>query len=465
MESRILGLIGALRARGVRVSVAESSEALAAVQILGIQQRDRFRMALRATLMKNARDAAAFDELFELFFGGAPARTSPTNAWNKLSPKEAEVLAQLLQTLVASHRSDVERLLAGEPLSEADLRAAARAARIEDRAADFRISSAVQSIFRTLRLAELQEAMESLLNQLARAGSNDKSTGTLRDTLLNNLDSWKAQAAAFAGQRLRENRLPSTSQEGASGLLTRPFSRLTGADRNRVEREVTRMAAALRTKLALRQKRSRRGNLDTKGTIRANLRNHGVPIRLQHRFRARKPRLVMICDVSTSMRYCAELMLTLVFSVQNMLTKATAFAFIDHLEEISSDLAGVSPAAAVTAVLLRMPPGHYNTDLGASLAEFHRYYLHTLDRQTTLLVLGDGRNNFNDPKTELFHELGKRAARVIWLNPEPAGNWDGDSDMRKYAPLCDEVLKVASPRELAVAVDRLLTHSSQGRPR
>jgi uncharacterized protein with von Willebrand factor type A (vWA) domain len=104
-----------------------------------------------------------------------------------------------------------------------------------------------------------------------------------------------------------------------------------------------------------------------------------------------------------------------------------------------------------------MPSGHYNTDLGWSLNDFSRRYMETLSAGTTLIILGDGRNNYNDPRVDLFARMARRAARTIWLNPEPPLLWHGDSDMPKYAPLCNDVLKVGNLRELAAAVDQLLT--------
>jgi uncharacterized protein with von Willebrand factor type A (vWA) domain len=81
----------------------------------------------------------------------------------------------------------------------------------------------------------------------------------------------------------------------------------------------------------------------------------------------------------------------------------------------------------------------------------------TLNRQTTLILVGDGRNNYNDPRLDLFSQMARRAARTIWLNPEPPSLWQGDSDMPRYAPLCNDVLKVSNLKELASAVDHLLS--------
>jgi uncharacterized protein with von Willebrand factor type A (vWA) domain len=216
------------------------------------------------------------------------------------------------------------------------------------------------------------------------------------------------------------------------------------------------LASALRTRIALRQKRAKAGQLDPKATIRANLKFQGVPMELKHRDRTRKPKLVLLCDISTSMRFCAELMLGFLFALQNQVKKTDAFAYIDHLEPISGDFGGSDPNAAIATVLERMPGGYYNTDLGWSLRDFSSRFMDTLTGSTTLILVGDGRNNHNDPRTDLFSAMTRRAARTIWLNPEPPSLWRGDSDMPKYAPYCDDVLKVGTLGELAAAVDRLL---------
>jgi uncharacterized protein with von Willebrand factor type A (vWA) domain len=178
---------------------------------------------------------------------------------------------------------------------------------------------------------------------------------------------------------------------------------------------------------------------------------------IKHRDRVRKPRIVVICDISTSMRFCSELMLSFLYALQGQVRKTYAFAFIDHLESISEDFHGSNADQAIASVLWRMPSGHYNTDLGWSLQNFNDDFMDTLNGQTTLLIVGDGRNNYNDPRLDIFSVMSRRAARTIWLNPEPAHLWHGDSDMPKYAPLCNNVLKAGNLNELVSAVDQLLS--------
>ncbi len=267
----------------------------------------------------------------------------------------------------------------------------------------------------------------------------------------------QTQLNQFAGERIAENLSEQRPSESMDGLINRPFDTLSDAEKKELQHEVKQLAAALRTRVALRQKRAKSGQLNPKATIRANLKYQGVPMEIRYRDRVRKPKIVALCDVSTSMRFCSELMLSFLFALQGQVRKTHAFAFINHLEFISDDFNGSNADEAIQAVLWRMPGGYYNTDLGSSLKNFTEGFLDMLNGRTTLIFVGDGRNNYNDPRLDLFTLLTRRAARTIWLNPEPPFLWHGDSDMPRYAPLCDNVLKVSNLRELAEAVDQLLT--------
>jgi len=150
-------------------------------------------------------------------------------------------------------------------------------------------------------------------------------------------------------------------------------------------------------------------------------------------------------------------MLSLVYALQDLVHKTHAFAFIDHLEYISPDFVGRQSNEAINQVLIRMPPGHYSTDLGYALDGFSRDYWETIDSRTTLIVVGDGRNNYNDPRLGIFQQMARRSRRTIWINPEPPMLWgSGDSDMFHYAPLCNDVVVAATLNELSKAVDDLM---------
>lgn len=458
MESRILQLIAALRASDVRISLAESTEAFSAVDLMGVQDREAFRLSLRATLIKDARNLPIFDKLFPLFFGSGQPPMMGNNLSGELSPEEAQMLAQALRQFTDDLRQRLERLMSGQPLSPEELEQLALVTGLSS-AGDLRYQKwMARRLEQAMQFPEVRQAMEELMELLAQMGMSRERLEQVRQLVQANMQAMQEQMERFAGERIAENLSRRPAHEDIDGLMNRPFRSLSDEEKNLLMREVKRLAAVLRTRIALRQRHAKSGQLDAKATIRANLKHQGVPMEIRHRDHVRKPRIVVLCDISTSMRFCSELMLSFLYALQGQVRKTYAFAFIDHLEYISADFTNTDGNQAIAQVLMRMPSGYYNTDLGWSLKTYTDDYFDTLSGQTTLIVVGDGRNNYNDPRLDLFGQMSRRAARTIWLNPEPPIMWaSGDSDMLHYAPLCDLVFKVSNLAELTAAIDQLLS--------
>src|SRR5574339_7511 len=372
MESRILQLIAALRASGVRISLAESAEAFSAVDLMGIQHREHFRLSLRATLIKDIRDLPIFDKLFPLFFGNNEPPTMGGNQMDDMTPEEAQMLAEALREFAQSLRQRMQRLMNGEPLSRQELEALAQMVGL-NQVDDLRYQEwMAQRMMRALAFPEVREALRELMEQLAQMGMSKERVEQMREMIQQNMQGLEQQIKQFAGERIAENLSEQPPGENMDNLMNRPFQSLEEDEKKILQREVKRLAAALRTRIALRQKRAKSGQLDPKATIRSNLKYHGVPMEIKHKDRARKPKIVVICDISTSMRFCSELMLSFLFALQGQVSKTHAFAFIDHLEYISNEFNGSNADEAIASVLWRMPSGHYNTDLGWSLKDFNR---------------------------------------------------------------------------------------------
>jgi uncharacterized protein with von Willebrand factor type A (vWA) domain len=456
MEERIIKFISALRASGVRISLAESADAFNAVDYLGIKNREVFRLSLRTTLVKEADDIPVFEELFPLFFGNGD-QPPMMNLSDDLTPEEASMLAQALRQFNENLRQMLEKLMKGEQLSQKELERLAKMVGL-NQADDLRYREwMVQRMQKALRFKEVQEALKELAEIMAQLGMDKERVDQMRQLLQANQAALEDQLRQYAGQRIAENMSERPHDDSVDNLLNRPFSSLSDGDMDRLRKEVQRLAAALRTRVALRQKRAKSGQLDAKATIRTNLKHGSVPIVIKHRERSLKPKLVVFCDVSTSMRSCSELMLSLLYAMHSQISKTHAFAFIDHLEFISPDFIGNEANQAVAQVLERMPSGYYNTDLGNSLENFNQDYLDTIDSRTIFIVVGDGRNNYNDPRLDLFKRVARRSRRTIWLTPEAPTLWgSGDSDMLKYAPNCDVILQANTLAELTSAVDKLL---------
>lgn len=456
MEDRIVKFISALRAGGVRVSLSESTDAFNAVQEMGIRDRETFRLSLQTTLVKEAKDLPVFEELFPLFFD--TSEPPPLmDATKDLTPDESKKLAEALRQFSNELRKMLERLLRGDQLSQQELDQLSKLVGL-DRASDLRYRDwMARRMEQAMRFPEVQQAIKELADLLQQLGMNKQRVDQINQLMQANQQALQDQLRQYSGQRIADNMSRKLPEGNTDGLLNQPFSSLSDKDMQQLRKEVKRLAAALRTRIALRQKRAKNGQLDAKSTIRANLKHGSVPIEIRHRDRTLKPKIVVICDVSTSMRYCSELMLNLLHAMQDQISKTHAFAFIDHLEYITPDFQGNEVETAVSQVLDRMPSGYYNTDLGSSLEAFMKEYLNTVDSRTIFIMVGDARNNYNDPRQDLFTTIARRTRRMIWLNPESPALWGtGDSDMLKYASACDLVFQVGNLAELTAAVDKLL---------
>jgi uncharacterized protein len=457
MEERIVKFISALRASGVRVSLAETTDAFNAVDTLGIRKRDEFRLSLRSTLVKEAKDMAVFDELFPLFFEN-PDAPPLMDLTKDLTPEELEMLKEALNQFKEELREMLEKLMKGEQLSQEELERLGKLTGLE-KADDMRYREwMMRRMEQAMKNQEIKQAVEELLAMMDELGMNKQRLEQMRELLRNNQKALEEQMRQYTGQRIAENMSQQPPDDSIEGLLNQPFSSLNERDLDRLRKEVQKLAAVLRTRVALRQKRAKTGNLDAKATIRANLKHGNVPIVIKRRDKMLKPKVVVICDISTSMRSISELMLNLLYAMQDQISKTYAFAFIDHLEFVSPDFERKDAKQAVADVMERMPSGYYNTDLGFSLETFTDDYLHTLDSRTIFILVGDGRNNYKEPRQDLLMEVSRRSRKIIWLNPESPALWGtGDSDMLKYAGACDEIYQVSTLAELASAIDKMLS--------
>ncbi len=457
MEHRMTRFVAGLRASGVRVSIAESQDAWRAVEKLGIVDREAFRLALRSTLVKESADYEVFDELFPMYFGtGTPPLLNPQA---ELSPEQQQMLQQGMEQLAGDLAELLSWLLSGQQPTEEELRELADQAGIQMADSPYQARWYARRMQRLLNWEQLKDVLELLWEFLAQQGMDPQTIEQLKQQAAENQQILQEQLENVAGEAIRDNIADQWRElrQTAHDLMQRSFDSLSETEMDVLREQVRRLAARLRSRAALRQKRGKQGKLDAKSTIRANLRYGGVPLELKLRRKRQKPKLVVFLDVSTSMRPVAEFFLRLLYELQDQVQRTRSFAFIDHLEDVTTEMSTLSADKAIHAVLTKLPSGYYNTDLGSSLRQFVNQHLGAVDRRTTVIVLGDGRNNYNNPALDALESIKRRGRKLIWMNPEYPRQWGtGDSDMRDYAPVCDAVYQVRNLNQLTDAIDKML---------
>ncbi|MEW5721118.1 MAG: VWA domain-containing protein, partial [Chloroflexota bacterium] len=410
MDQRIVEFIAGLRAAGVRVSLAESADAFRAIDEIGVQNRDLFRAALRTTLVKDAADAPEFERLFPVYFGsGGPPLFDPNR---ELSSDEMQMLKDALRDLLGDEnklRQLMRYLLQGLNPTREELAQLGKRAGVPMARHPYQQQWLTRRMLRQLGMdEEFEQLMAQLIARLERMGMSRESLQRVGQIAEENLRRLEEQFEQYVGSQIAQNAAKDARERRplrTNDLMQRSFSALSESEIAELRLQVRRLAAQLRSRAALRQRRGKRGTLDAKRTLRANLRHANVPIELKHKRRHLKPKLVLICDVSTSVRPVVDFMLRMVYELHDQIHSTHSFVFIDDITDVSAEFAEHRPEIAVERVLADNPPGYYNTNLGYSLAHFCKDYLDTVDHRTTVIFLGDGRNNYLDPRLDAFQEI------------------------------------------------------------
>ena len=228
-------------------------------------------------------------------------------------------------------------------------------------------------------------------------------SGQKREALA--LDSWGEDESEEAGDPLS---VPLASE--AEALVNQDFSTFSADQLDELLKLTVKIARRLAHRMSRRRRPvKRRGRVDLRRTLRANL-TRGDLIELRYRERKRKKvRLVLLCDVSGSMDLYSRFLLQFLFALQNI--------FSTRLTRVTELLRGRS-YRQVLRRLTDVRDWSGGTRIGESFAQFNREWPHLVDRRTIVIVLSDGWDT-GEPDvlaTELMR-IKRRAARLIWLNP------------------------------------------------
>ena len=243
-------------------------------------------------------------------------------------------------------------------------------------------------------------------------------------------------------------------------LTEKSFYHLTEDEIARMREVVTRLAQRIKNILSIRRKRLKRGKLDLHQTLRRNMARGGIPFEVIYKHRRKdRPKLVILCDVSSSVANVSRFMLQFMYSLQEAFTKIRSYVFVSELGEVTplfkeKDVSGAIEKALDGGDVINV---YTRSNFGFAFHEFWKNHLSAIDNRTTVLILGDARNNYNDPKAWCLRDIHNKAKNVVWLNPESPSAWGfGDSVMDRYLPYCDVVEECRNLRQLAKVVDQII---------
>ncbi len=467
MEQKILRFVELLRENGVRVSLAENLDSLVAVARVGLSNPGDFREALRATLIKRHIDESTFDALFQLYFLGIGHElTEQLRATESALGMSDRDLQHLLDRLAQS----LEEL--GIPLSElarqlltADhgrleqmLRQAAREIGLEAIERPFQEGRYAHMLAQTLGLSGLAAELEELKKRLAAALPADEWQKVQRFIDLR-LQDLTRTIKRFVRQELEKKEPSLRESERLDRLGEKSFYYLTEEEIRQMKQAVTKLAERLKNIVAVKRKRGKRGRFDIKDTLRKNLQYGGVPFRIEFDRRVKdKPQIMVLCDVSDSVRNVSRFMLQFVYTLQDLYSRVRSFVFVSDLGEVTRLFEEQDIHTAIEQALSGQVVNVFaHSDFGRAFRIFHRDFLPAVNKKTTVIILGDARNNYNLPHEWTLKDIRQRAKQLIWLNPENRLTWGfGDSEMDRYLVYCDVVEECRNLNQLYRVIDRIV---------
>ena len=429
------------------ISAEELLALFSALPHISLLEKEVFRQTLKTTLVKDYTDIPVFDKCFNDFF-------SPGD-----DPQAAAVYA-------------FRDMGAREIIRDGTGMSAEEAAALEKAFSDFLdslpddlIHEKSQKDLFDIFMAEL--AGSDGLGMLRFNERNRNLPSGHRGSVMEDAGEMDPELAGalmhLLRNRINDKRIGSRLREREEYLLNKLIYQITPEEIKEMNELIHRFGQKLKNRISLRKKRFKHGGIDIKRTLRSSLQYGGVPFKIFHKDRKiERPELVVLCDISGSVNQYSRFMLLLTYTLQSLFSKVRTFAFISNIVEITPLFMEMNPERAMNSIFddTNFTYG-WGSNYGKCFEQFTGEYSSSLTRRTTVLVLGDGRNNYQNPGLDAFMTMKERSRNILWLNPDKKHLWNwADSIAYIYNEYCDEMREVNNFLDLSEFIDKLFINIS-----
>ena len=468
MEDKLVEFANLLRQNGVRVSLAETLDAISASEVTGLGERELFRAALRTTMIKRASEIPVFEELFDVYFTGLgeiiKGASKAVQDALSMSDKDFQQFLDDMEDMLKQHGqelSDLAKQLLQNNNGQLErmMREAARAVRMQGIQRTIEENYFARALARALGFGKLEQEIKDLREELSKLDLGPGLRAKMEEYLDRRLKMLEDIIRKYIRQEREKRDMKAREEQRMNQLADKSFYYLSDEELEKMREAVTRLAQRLKNIIAVRRKRMKKGRFDIKRTLRQNLVYGGVPFKLKFERRKReKPQILIMCDVSDSVRNASRFMLQFVYSLQDLYSRVRSFVFVSDIGEVTEHFRTNDVKEALDVALKGDIVNVYaHSDFGRSFRNFVSDHIGAVNKRTTVIILGDARNNYNLPHDWCLREIKQRARRIIWLNPESRNTWGfGDSEMERYAIHCDLVEECRNLNQLYRVIDHLV---------
>ncbi len=444
-ESQLYEFIDILKDANVKISTDEVLSAFNSLAHIDFVDREVFKQTLKTTLVKDYTDIPVFENCFSRFFDGIDDKTGGAH-------ELAENNIDTIEAIKEKHDIDEHEM-----------------AELEESMAEFLERLPENMIF--------EKTPEQLLSLFLEEMEIEGGSGGLGQMLFqvrsnmmqayNSTDAEEAEAGdddfrdlleSLMRERARKGKIGREIKERENYLLNKKIYQITPEEIREMRELIRRFGQKLKSRVSLRKKKKKHGTIDIKRTFRTSLQYGGVPFKIFKKDRKiDRPQLVVLCDVSGSVNQYTRFMLLITYTLQSLFYKVRTFAFISNMVEITELFREMDPERAINSIFedTNFTYG-WGSNYGRCFDQFMSDFSDSLNRKTTIVILGDARNNNQDPGLRSFMTMCERVRRVYWLNPDKKHLWDwSDSLATLYAQYCSEMKEVNNFLDLAEFIDKL----------
>jgi uncharacterized protein with von Willebrand factor type A (vWA) domain len=468
------GFVKELRTAGIPVSLTENLDAMEALRHIPLEDREAFKYALAATMVKNNAHWKTFETVFEVYFSLRGRQYHLTDGADDdhqveemitdlLGPREGEAGSADGLTLEQLAELLYRALMDG---NDALLRAIARAAVTRYAGMEpGRPVGGTYYLYRTLRQLDLDAVLEKMMDaarEQTHGELTDLEERLAREEYEARLDALRREIEAEIRRRLVADR----GAEAVAKSLRKPlpedidFMHASREELVALRKAIAPLTRKLAVRLARKRRHGRKGPLDFRSTVRHSLSYGGVPADPKFRYpRPSKPEIMVVADISGSVAAFARFTLQMVYAISSQFSRVRSFVFIDGIDEVTDYFKATEDISAAihrinTEADVIWVDGH--SDYGHAFETFWDRWGRDVNTKTTVLLLGDARNNYHAAQAWVLAEMAKKARHVYWLNPEPRSYWDtGDSIVSQYATHCDGAYECRNLKQLERFVEQL----------
>lgn len=473
MQEKVLDFIHTLHQAGIPVTLWETLDSLKSLPLVGLRNEEDVRSALKATLVKKSSLLPLFDEMFDIFFLSLEKEfhQKQRDLLDDLMshfPFSAEDIMDTLQAMIEKamegteedSREKLKKLLFSENEAVNQLLSmAAKAVGVSEIVTDFQEKLSIRRMMMWLGMDDMKKKLEEMQKKIMDENFTEDERNALLSWLDEKVKLLHEMVEAYVKRERRKKEIERRKLHPPQELLDRPLFTLDAFERQELRMAIRLLSEKLKALVAIKMKHQKKGKMNIRKTLRKNFAHDAVMFNLHlEKKKKEKPKLVVICDVSDSVRYASVFMLQFVYSIQELYSRVKSFIFVNELGDVTRFFKEKSLENAVELILSgEIIDTYCHTDYGEVLQQFYKNHVDVLDKRTTVVVLGDARTNYTKPHEWVLREMKEKSRKLIWLNPEPRHTWGlGDSVVHTYLPLCDVFEEVRTTRQIYEAARKLV---------